>query len=296
MAGETERWRVMSLGVAVIGCGRIGGLRASLSSTHPGVELPGDLRPGADSRRMCSPSARVRTLVTTDNLAAITDDRVDAVFVSTPEHDHRDSIVQALEAGKAVFVEKPIALTLADAGIIIEAAERSGSELRVGYSRRHDRRWMMTKEQILQGRLGEILGMQSRVYNTRAQLMQILARSLTQPRSTDVLTYYVDMACWFLEGIRPVEVVARSKYKIFRNWAYNASDVTWAIITFENGAVVNLGSATRCRRPIRPSVRARALKSSVMKGLYCSTPTTRTACSSRTVVLPIPMCPITTST
>ena len=228
------------LGIAVIGCGRIGGLRASLSSTHPSVNFlalsdreqkQGDVlaqRTGAD-------------VVTTDNMAAITDDRVDAVFVSTPEHDHRDSIVAALEAGKAVFVEKPIALTLEDADIIIEAAERTGSELRVGYSRRHDRRWMMTKEQILQGRLGEILGIQSRVYNTRAQLMEILKRSPDATPVTDVLTYYVDMACWFLEGIRPVEVVARSKYKIFRELGYNAADVTWAIITFENGAVVNLG-------------------------------------------------------
>jgi len=228
------------LGVAVIGCGRIGGLRASLSSTHPGVSFLAI----SDREQTQADILAQRTgadLVTTDNLAAITDDRVDAVFVSTPEHDHRESIVQALEAGKAVFVEKPIALSLADADIIIEAAERSGSELRVGYSRRHDRRWMMTKEQILQGRLGEILGMQSRVYNTRAQLIQILARSVDATPVTDVLTYYVDMACWFLEGIRPVEVVARSKYKIFRELGFNAADVTWAIITFENGAVVNLG-------------------------------------------------------
>ena len=80
-----------------------------------------------------------------------------------------------------------------------------------------------------------------RVYNTRAQLMEILKRSPDATPVTDVLTYYVDMACWFMEGIRPVEVVARSKYKIFKELGYNAADVTWAIITFENGAVVNLG-------------------------------------------------------
>jgi predicted dehydrogenase len=57
----------------------------------------------------------------------------------------------------------------------------------------------------------------------------------------DVLTYYVDMACWYLEGIRPVEVVARGNARIFKEMGYSAHDVTWAIITYENGAVVNLG-------------------------------------------------------
>ncbi len=229
-----------ALGVAVIGCGRIGSLRANLSATHPGV---GFLALSDRSQKQADVLAQ-RTgadLVTTENLEAISDPRVGAVFVSTPEHDHREAIVQALEAGKAVFVEKPIALTVEDADIIIETAERTGSELRVGYSRRHDRRWMLAKEQILQGRVGEVLGIQSRVYNTRAQLMEILKRAPDATPVNDVLTYYVDMACWFLEDIRPVEVVARSQSKVFKAMGYKAADVTWAIITFENGAVVNLG-------------------------------------------------------
>jgi predicted dehydrogenase len=57
----------------------------------------------------------------------------------------------------------------------------------------------------------------------------------------DVLTYYVDLMCWFLEGNRPVEVVARAQGGIFHEAGYGAHDVTWAIVTFEDGAVINLG-------------------------------------------------------
>jgi predicted dehydrogenase len=57
----------------------------------------------------------------------------------------------------------------------------------------------------------------------------------------DVLTYYVDLMCWFLDGNSPVEVVARGQSGIFKDAGYQADDVTWAIITFEDGAVVNLG-------------------------------------------------------
>jgi predicted dehydrogenase len=57
----------------------------------------------------------------------------------------------------------------------------------------------------------------------------------------DVLTYYVDLMCWFLDGNAPVEVVARGQHGIFRDAGYSAHDVTWAIVTFADGAVVNFG-------------------------------------------------------
>ena len=100
---------------------------------------------------------------------------------------------------------------------------------------------MLAKEQIVQRRLGDILGIQSRVYNTRAHMMEILKRSPEATPVLDALTYYVDMACWYLDGIRPVEVVARGNAKIYKEMGYSAHDVTWAIITFEDGCLVNLG-------------------------------------------------------
>jgi predicted dehydrogenase len=180
-------------------------------------------------------------LTTADNGEAISHDKVDAVIVATPEHDHSEAVLQALSLGKPVFLEKPIALTLEEADKIIAEIERTGVEVVIGYSRRHDRRWMMAKQQIADGRLGEILAIQQRVYNTRAQMLQILERSPEATPVLDVLTYYVDMACWFLEGDRPVEVVARSHGKVFREHGYDVNEATWAIVTFASGCIVNLG-------------------------------------------------------
>lgn len=228
------------LGVAVVGSGRIGTLRANMSKRHPLVKFlaVSDIdRTRADVLKQ----AVGADLSSDDNQEVIGHPSVTAVFVSTPEHDHLEAVLAAIELGKPVFLEKPVALTIEDADKIVEASERTGVEVVVGYSRRHDRRWMLTKEHIVQGRLGEILGIQSRVYNTRAQMLQILKRSPEATPVMDVLTYYVDMACWYLEGIRPVEVIARGNGKIFRNLGHDVDDVTWAIITFENGCVVNLG-------------------------------------------------------
>jgi predicted dehydrogenase len=163
------------------------------------------------------------------------------VFVSTPEGEHAHAVRKALELGKAVLVEKPIALSLADADDILSTLRQTGGTLRVGYSRRFKECFLRAKEQMIHGRLGRVVGAHARVYNSRAQAFAILKRDPHATPVLDVLTYYVDLMCWFLEGNRPVEVVARGQGGVFHEAGYSAHDVTWAIVTFEDGAVVNLG-------------------------------------------------------
>ncbi len=237
---EVFSMKKRELGVAIVGSGRIGTLRANMASRHPSVRFLAVSDKDPERAGLLAESVAA-DVASSDNYKVISLPEVNAVVVSTPEHDHAEPVLQALELGKPVFVEKPLALTLEDADKIVEAVEKSGTELRIGYSRRHDRRWMLAKEQIVQGRLGNILGIQSRVYGSRAQLMQILQRSPEATPVTDVLTYYVDMACWYLDAFRPVEVIARGNGKLLKAMGYSAHDVTWAIITFDNGAVVNLG-------------------------------------------------------
>ena len=228
------------IGIAVIGSGRIGSLRAGMASRHPSVNFLAL----SDKNKTKADILAQKTgadFVTDNNLDAISDARVDAVVVATPEHDHVEAVLQAINLGKPIFLEKPVALTLEDGDLIANSAKKAGVEIVIGYSRRHDRRWMMTKQHIKEGRLGEIISIQSRVINTRAQMLEIIKRSPDASPVLDVLTYYVDMVCWYMEGIRPVEVVARSHGKIFRNLGHDTDEATWAIITFENGAIVNLG-------------------------------------------------------
>jgi hypothetical protein len=98
---------------------------------------------------------------------------VGAVVVSTGEHEHMAPVLQALECGKAVLVDRPIALELEDASRILDALEASQGSVRVGYSRRLKRRYLSAREQIKQGRIGKVPGVSARLYNTRAQLYQM---------------------------------------------------------------------------------------------------------------------------
>jgi predicted dehydrogenase len=228
------------LGIAVLGSGRIGTLRASLAAAHPAVRFLAVS--DRDPSRARALAERVHAQFHSgDNLEAIARPEVNAVIVSTSEAEHALPALQALERGKAVLVEKPIALSLADADRMADAAARAGVDLRVGYSQRFKPRYLLGKEQMAQGRLGRIVGGAGRVYNSRAQAFQILRRSPEATPVLDVLTYWVDMACWFLEGNPPVEVVARGQQGVLREAGYAADDVTWSLLTFADGAVVSLG-------------------------------------------------------
>ncbi len=228
------------LGIAVIGAGRIGTLRARLSAKHPAVKFLAiaDLDPARAAALAKTTGADFHT---GNNFEAIERPEVNAVFVSTPEDLHAAPVKHALELGKAVMVEKPIALTLADADDILETLRKTGGDLRIGYSRRFKECFLRAKEQMIHGRPGHVVGGTARVYNSRAQAFSILKRSAHATPVVDVLTYYVDLMCWFLEGNPPVEVIARGQHGIFKAAGYDAHDVTWGIVTLADGAVINLG-------------------------------------------------------
>jgi predicted dehydrogenase len=228
------------IGIAVVGAGRIGTLRARLAAKHPAVSfLAISDRDPARARALAE--AAGAQVASGSNEEVISHPAVTAVIVSTPEQQHTLPILQALERGKPVLVEKPIGFSLAEADKILDTLRATKGTLRVGYSRRYKECFLRAKEQMLHGRLGRIVGGLARVYNSRAQTFAILERDPHATPVLDVLTYYVDLMCWFLEGNRPVEVVARGQHGIFRAAGYGADDVTWAIVTFADGAVVSFG-------------------------------------------------------
>ena len=228
------------LGIAIVGSGRIGTLRATLAAAHPAVGFLAisDLDP---SRAKLLAEKVGAHYSSGNNLDVISRPEVDAVIISTSEHEHKLPVLQALERGKFVLLEKPIALSLPDADEILAAAKGAGASLRVGYSRRFQRHFLAGKEQINKGRLGQVLGGTARMYNSRAQTFQILKRSPHATPVSDALTYYVDIFCWFMEGNPPVEVIARGQAGVLKKAGYGADDMTWATVTFSDGAVVTFG-------------------------------------------------------
>ncbi|HIE04644.1 MAG TPA: Gfo/Idh/MocA family oxidoreductase [Candidatus Latescibacteria bacterium] len=90
----------------------------------------------------------------TDYRRALDDPEVDAVDIATPHHLHAEMAVTSAEAGKHIFLEKPMATTLEDADRIIGAAERAGVVLMVGYVFRYRPAFRMLHDIVEEGRYG----------------------------------------------------------------------------------------------------------------------------------------------
>ena len=228
------------IGVGLIGAGRMGSIRAHLASTSPLVDFfaVSDIDP---AKAAASAEKTGADFHTDDNMAVIQHPRVNAVIVSTPEGEHTDAICAALEAGKSVLVEKPIALSLVDADRILETWGRSEADLFIGYTQRLRRRYLSVKEQIDAGRLGRVISGRLHHYVSRAVYRQIYKRSPHASPITDGLTYMADMALWFLAPRKPVRVFAQGGGHVFPDHPKGLGDYGWAIVTFDDGTSFNLG-------------------------------------------------------
>jgi UDP-N-acetylglucosamine 3-dehydrogenase len=92
----------------------------------------------------------------TDARALLARDDLDAVFILTPTHTHAELAIQALEAGKHVLCEKPMARSSSDAQHMTDAARQAGKRLMIGHTRRFDDRWIAMRELVRSGQLGEL--------------------------------------------------------------------------------------------------------------------------------------------
>jgi predicted dehydrogenase len=94
--------------------------------------------------------------VTTDYQALLARPDVDAVAVTSPDYCHEEHAVAALEAGKHVFCEKPLAITIEGCDRILEAWRRSGKRLMVGFNMRYMNIFRVMKQVVDSGAIGEV--------------------------------------------------------------------------------------------------------------------------------------------
>ncbi len=141
------------IGVGIVGLGGMGHLHARSIS-----ELGADVVAGADlveaQRQRFATEFGAATYETHEGL--VEDDAVDAVIVTTPNRFHEPITVDALEAGRHVLVEKPLAHTLESAERVARAAARADGICMVGFHNRHAASMAMFSEHHARGRFGDL--------------------------------------------------------------------------------------------------------------------------------------------
>jgi predicted dehydrogenase len=96
-----------------------------------------------------------------DYQRVLDDDSIAAVILTIPHRLHEEAVLQAVAAGKQVFIEKPLSLTVAGARRMIEACDKAGIILGIGHERRFEPAWEEIKRMADSGELGTIIHMEA---------------------------------------------------------------------------------------------------------------------------------------
>ena len=226
---------VNRVGVALIGSGRMGAFHAeTLARRLPQARLAAvaDPMPGA-SERLAGALGADRAY--TDVAQLWDDPEVDAVVIAAPARSHADLVVAAAAAGRHVFCEKPMAVTLADADRAIDAARAAGVVLQVGFNRRFAADWRGARVLLDAGTLGTPRLLRSL---TRDPGGFDPARVLPDTIFLETLIHDFDTLRFLNPGAEAVEVSAVADALVEPGWR-NRGLLDTAVVTvrFDNGAM-----------------------------------------------------------
>jgi myo-inositol 2-dehydrogenase/D-chiro-inositol 1-dehydrogenase len=138
--------------IGLVGYGAWGRVHAGVIARIPELTLASVVCGDDESARAAGELAGVT--VHRDYDALLRDPTIDLIDIATPNHLHADMTLAALDAGKHVLLEKPMATTLADARRVVEAAERSDRYVGVGLQLHVSRQWGRVRDLIAEGAIG----------------------------------------------------------------------------------------------------------------------------------------------
>lgn len=241
------------LRVAFVGCGGIGEQYLSVYRALPFVEVVCCIDADLTRATQAAVSMGEQALAATDFSVALQDD-VDLVVINTPNHLHREQTLAALAAGKHVFLQKPVAASLADAEAIAEAADLAHQRgvitgLYLSYFDQplmHDLRAMAG-----QGWFGDVAHLYARLMHRGglAVSQQVLGGQANWRASLketgggcfiQLAVHYVHLFQWML-GARVVRVMAMAKN--LHCPGIEGEDLACAILEFSNGALATVDMA-----------------------------------------------------
>jgi predicted dehydrogenase len=221
---------VTDLRVGVIGVGALGQHHARVYAGLPAVHLAG-VHDAARSRAD-EVAARYGTRVFDDVDALL--EAVDAVSVAVPTVDHHRLALRALEAGKDVLVEKPIAATLAEADELIRVAERGRRILQVGHVERFNPAVGVLADGAGRPRFIEV-----------HRLASFSPRSLDIDVVLDLMIHDLDIVLW-IDGSDPVQVDAVGVPVLT-----SRADIANARLRFASGLIANLTASRVSAEKVR---------------------------------------------
>jgi predicted dehydrogenase len=212
VAGANRRVRV-----ALIGCGGQGGsdLRNALRLGAQCVALcdVDDEQVAKTAERIKKESDQTPALTTRDFRRVLDRQDVDAVIVGTPDHWHAITTIMACQAGKDVYVEKPLALTIGEGRVMVNAARRFNRVVQMGTQQRSSTHFRDAVEYVKSGALGKVRVVKAWAYQDWMGNIARVADS--EPAPT------VDYDMWL--GPAPKRPFNKNRFHFNFRWYYDYS-------------------------------------------------------------------------
>lgn len=206
------------------------------------------------ARQYGSPGAKVYS----DYRKLLEDKTIDAVHVLTPNRAHSSITVDALEAGKHVMCEKPMAINAAEAKKMLDASIRTGKKLTIGYQVRQKNESLYLKQEALNGTFGDIYYAKATAIRRRAvPTWGVFLNEYEQGGGPliDIGTHALDLTLWIMDNYKPKYCVGTTYHKLnsqknsgnaWGDWdpaLFTVEDSAFGFIVMENGATIILESA-----------------------------------------------------
>ncbi|MEK4044653.1 Gfo/Idh/MocA family oxidoreductase [Paenibacillus sp. FSL H8-0048] len=193
--------------------------------------------------------------VYTDYEELLKDASIDIVHVLTPNDAHAEISIAALEAGKHVMCEKPMAKTAADAKRMAEAAKRTGKKLTIGYDNRFRQDSLYLKKVCEAGELGHIY--YAKAHAIRRRAVPTWGVFLDEEKQgggplIDIGTHALDLTLWMMDNYKPKVVLGTKYHELSQKedaanaWGpwdpkkFTVEDSAFGMIVMENGATITL--------------------------------------------------------
>lgn len=230
----------MSVRIGLIGAGRMGStLAPHLAYSVETAEFTAIADPIQANRARLARQCGVQDTYSDYRQMLMRDD-LDAVVIATPTSSHTQVIKDAAAAGKHIFTEKPLALTLASCDEAIAAVSQAGVKLAVGFMRRFDPAYAAAKRQIDGGVIGRPVMIKLVSRDPGRTSLEFAKRENSGGMIADMGVHDFDLARWLM-GSEVVQTYSEGECLVFPELK-EVDDIDNAVVNlkFANGAVGNL--------------------------------------------------------
>ncbi len=234
--------------ICMIGAGRVGKLHSGTLKRHvPGGDVVALVDPWAEVRDATGDEFGIdrRFASLADALDAVA---FDAVVITTPTPTHRELAVLAAERGKHVFLEKPMALSLAECDDILRAVSHHGVLLQMGFMRRFDPDFAAAWERIQGGEIGEPMMIKSLTHGPGLPPPWATDLRTSNGNLAEVNSHDLDAVRWLMASNPRRMYVEVANFKGAERGVTSEHfyDNMFATVKFESGALGNISGVCPC--------------------------------------------------